>query len=53
VKKIYLTVLSRPPTEKEIAAVNVHTTATYAGAKEIAEDLVWALINQPEFYFIH
>lgn len=53
VKKIYFTVLSRPPTEKEIAAVNAHTSATYADAKEIAEDLVWALINQPEFYFIH
>lgn len=53
VKKIYYTVLSRPPTTKETAAITAHSEATYAGAREIAEDLVWALINQPEFYFIH
>jgi hypothetical protein len=21
--------------------------------REMAEDLVWALVNQPEYYFIH
>jgi len=53
VKKIYFTVLSRPPTEKELAAVTAHADASYAGTREIAEDLVWALVNQPEFIFIH
>jgi len=51
-QKIYLTVLSRPPTAGELAAIMGHSTAI-TGAKEIAEDLVWALINQPEFFYIH
>ena len=53
VQKIYLTVLSRPPTAKELATIEDHVTATHAGARETAEDLVWALINQPEFIYIH
>lgn len=50
---IYLTVLSRPPTEQELAAVEEHSRTTYAAGRELAEDLVWALINEPEFIYIH
>ena len=53
VRKIYYTVLARPPTEKELATIAAHAASAHAGARETAEDLVWALINQPEFIYIH
>ena len=52
-QKVYLTVLSRAPTQQELAAVEAHVKSTYSGTQELAEDLVWALINQPEFFYIH
>jgi hypothetical protein len=51
--KIYLTLLSRPPTADEIAALKAHMTSSYSSGRELAADIVWALINQPEFYFNH
>lgn len=53
VEKIYLTVLSRPPTATELAKVKEYSGSSYAGQKELAADVVWALVNQPEFQFIH
>jgi hypothetical protein len=51
--KIYLTLLSRTPTADEIAALKAHMTSSYSSGRELAADIVWALINQPEFYFNH
>ena len=52
-EKIYLTLLARRPTEKELAKIEEHASSSYADTPELAEDLVWALINQPEFTYIH
>jgi len=52
-EKIYLTVLSRPPTEQELETLSEHADTTYTRGRTLAIDLVWALINQPEFYFNH
>jgi len=48
VRRIYLMILNRPPTEAEQAAVNLGE-----GAKrtEVAQDLAWALLNSPAFLF--
>jgi len=51
--KIYLTLLSRTPTADEITALKAHMTSSYSSGRELAADIVWALINQPEFYFNH
>ena len=51
--KVYHTVLSRPPTPGEVNALKTHAEEDYAGARALAADLVWALINEPEFFFIH
>lgn len=51
--KIYFTLLSRAPTADEIAALKAHMTSSYSSGRELAADIVWALINQPEFYFNH
>lgn len=51
--KIYVTLLSRAPTAEEIAALKEHISSTYSNDRAMASDLVWALMNQPEFYFNH
>lgn len=51
--RIYRTVLSRPPTEQEVAEIENHSKTAHTDARELAEDLTWALINQPEFLYIH
>lgn len=51
--KIYHTLLARAPTTQEIETLKAHMTATYSSGSSLAADIVWALINQPEFYFNH
>lgn len=52
-ESIYLTLLSRQPTVEEMKVLNEHITSTYSSGPALAADLVWGLINQPEFYFNH
>ena len=48
VEDIYISVLSRPPTDPEIEAV----VFPAAGSRlEVAQDLAWALMNSPAFLF--
>ena len=47
VEEIYLSCLSRPPTEKEVAGVDL----TKGPRLEAAQDLAWALLNSPAFLF--
>ena len=48
VEEVYLSVLNRPPTEKEVAAV---ASSMGANRLEAAQDLAWALMNSPAFLF--
>jgi len=48
VEDIYLSCLSRPPTEKELKAVEFKPDANRL---EVAQDLAWALLNSPAFLF--
>ena len=52
-EKIYLAVLSRRPTADETKAIEKYANSTRAGTQQLASDLVWSLINQPEFFYIH
>jgi hypothetical protein len=52
-ESIFLTILSRPPTAEERAAIENHASATSIGARGVVEDTVWALLNQSEFFYIH
>jgi hypothetical protein len=47
VEDIYLSVLNRPPTEKELATVDFSSGSRL----EVAQDLTWALMNSPSFLF--
>ncbi|HEX42673.1 MAG TPA: DUF1553 domain-containing protein [Phycisphaerales bacterium] len=50
---VYLTILSRFPTEDELEAVNEYTRLQKNNNRTVAIDLVWSLINSPEFLCRH
>jgi len=52
IAKLYLTILSRYPTEEEVQTVKSHGAAG-SGTGRVLRDLAWALINGPEFSFRH
>jgi len=49
----YLTILSRFPSAEEIATIQSYSDAGTASGRALAADLVWSLINQPEFFYNH
>jgi len=53
VTMIYLTVLSRFPTVKELRITADYTTSSSAKGSQVVVDLIWALINSPEFLYRH
>jgi hypothetical protein len=54
VTKLYLTILSRYPTDEEWAAVEAYAQTSEAkGGWKAVQDLTWALLNSPEFVFRH
>ncbi len=50
IAELYLTILSRFPTEEELEAVKTYRET---GGGRVLRDLAWALINGPEFSFRH
>jgi hypothetical protein len=50
---LYLTILSRWPTEDELKAVSAHTQSGAAKGRDAMVDLAWALINSAEFLYRH
>ena len=53
IRRIYLNILSRNPTEMEIAAIETYSQAHPMPPRQVAGDLVWALINTKEFLYRH
>ncbi|MCS7468654.1 DUF1549 and DUF1553 domain-containing protein [Stieleria sp. ICT_E10.1] len=52
-ERLYLTILSRRPTDAELKAVASYVGSTPLKRNEAAIDLAWALINSPEFLYRH
>ncbi len=52
-ERLYLTILSRLPTEADVQAAEQHAKAGVARGKDVWIDLAWALINSPEFLLRH
>jgi len=50
---LYMTILSRHPTQAELAAAEDYTRTKGLGPKRAADDLAWALINTKEFLYRH
>lgn len=50
---IYLTILSRYPTEDERRLMAAHAQTATAKGQAAVVDLAWALINSTEFLYRH
>jgi hypothetical protein len=53
VRLVYLTVLSRPPTEAETEAIDRYYRTKGVSAYRAGFDLIWALVNTKEFLYRH
>jgi hypothetical protein len=53
IRSLYLTLLSRQPTAKEMKTAQNYIKTSDSGKKQVAEDLAWALINTKEFLYNH
>lgn len=53
VEQLYLTILSRFPTEADVKAAEEHAKASVVKGRDVWIDLAWALINSPEFLLRH
>jgi hypothetical protein len=53
IRSIYLTILSRNPTQAELAAAEKYFQTDGLSYKQAEEDLSWALINTKEFLYRH
>ncbi|MCX7885847.1 MAG: DUF1553 domain-containing protein, partial [Verrucomicrobiae bacterium] len=53
VNTVYLTILSRYPTDDELKAAGIHSTSGGPRSREALIDLAWALINTAEFQYRH
>jgi hypothetical protein len=52
-ERLYLTILSRFPTEADVKAVEAYAKTGVAKGRNVWIDLAWALINSPEFLLRH
>lgn len=53
VRKLYLTILSRPPLDQELQTIQAYGKANGLSGRDAAMDLVWALVNSDEFLYRH
>jgi hypothetical protein len=52
-ERIYLTILSRFPTDADVRAVERYAKVGVSRGREMWIDLAWALVNSPEFLLRH
>ncbi len=52
IAELYLTILSRFPTEEELQKIKAYRESHRTGGR-LLRDVAWALINSPEFLFRH
>ncbi|MHB8861811.1 MAG: DUF1553 domain-containing protein [Pirellulaceae bacterium] len=52
-ERLYLTILSRFPTDADVKALEEYANAGVAKDRDVWIDLAWALINSPEFSLRH
>lgn len=50
---IYLTILSRYPTKEELGVIRDYSQKSGVKGRDLVIDIVWGLINSPEFLYKH
>jgi hypothetical protein len=50
---LYLTILSRFPTEEELKIIDAYVQSGSVNPRDISVDVAWALINSTEFLYRH
>ena len=53
INALYLTILSRYPTDAELQAITEYSQAGGVNRRGVGQDLAWALVNSAEFGFRH
>ena len=53
IETLYLTILSRLPTDDELKIITTYSTANGVRGREMLVDLAWALVNSAEFLYRH
>jgi hypothetical protein len=53
VKQLYLSILSRYPTEAELKAIQAYVNSGAGNRQQAAVDVAWALMNSSEFVYRH
>jgi hypothetical protein len=53
VTRVYLAILSRPPTEKDYKTLEAYAQGEETQGEKALLDLIWALLNSPEFLYRH
>jgi hypothetical protein len=53
VERLYLTILSRFPTDADVKAAEEHAKTGVTKGRDVWVDLAWALVNSPEFLLRH
>ena len=51
--QLYLTILSRYPTNEELGALRTYAQSSESKGWQVWYDMVWALLNSPEFCYRH
>lgn len=51
VKNIYLTIYNRPPTAEELMTILPEFSVAERTRRQVIEDIMWSLINTPEFIY--
>ncbi|MEX2213911.1 MAG: DUF1553 domain-containing protein, partial [Phycisphaeraceae bacterium] len=51
VEQLYLAVFSRQPTPREVQVMTGVFNEKGASRRLVTEDILWSMINSPEFYF--
>jgi hypothetical protein len=51
--ELYLTILSRFPTDEELKIIEAYSKSRRENRREVVFDLIWALINSAEFLYRH
>ncbi|MFH1377709.1 MAG: DUF1553 domain-containing protein [Planctomycetota bacterium] len=52
-EKVYLAILSRYPTPDELKTIETYSKTSEAKGPQLLADIVWTMLNSPEFLFRH